>query len=215
MKSLLTFIALFSFYTSVGQGMFCHLNAGYNFGCSFDAYQDSANYYSDTINGGIKYSINLGYKIDRNFSVDLLIQYQNATMPVAVLNRGHNFSQTLHANLLWILAGGTSHLPSKHFDFLIGTLVGIGLYNFRDLPVGMKNTPIRFAWALKGGIGYYFNKNIGFNIQTDVLFSTDALKKQFATPGLNNGNTGFSIISQFGLTAGITIQLFHGPGKTK
>jgi|GEM_PF-5402922 len=46
---------------------------------------------------------------------------------------------------------------------------------------------------MKGGLAYYITKNIGLKVQTDVLFSTDPLKEQVATPGLSTGKTGFSL----------------------
>src|SRR5215203_776997 len=81
MKYLLAFMALsFLFLRSQGQGMIVNLGTGYAFGFSFDTYHDSSNSYTATIKPSMKYSLDLGYKVDKNFSVNLSLQFQKTTM---------------------------------------------------------------------------------------------------------------------------------------
>jgi len=201
-----SFLLLFLFSTA--QKIVCNLNTGYAFGCSFDAYHDTANYYAASIDPGIKYGLDLGYKLDRNFSFDLSLQYQNAMVPSNVHYNGNNLSQTLQVNVLWIQAGGTSYLPANHFEFTLGTYLGMGVYRFSELPTSDRNSFARFGWSVRGGCGYYFSKRIGLNVRSDALFSTDPLSKPFSTPGLSNGKTGYTFFFQFGLSTGLTILLF-------
>gem|GEM_PF-3705108 len=102
-----------------GQGIVSNVYTGYAFGCSFDAYENGSDYYKNTIDGSFKYGLDLGYKIDRSFSVDLSLQYQNTKMPVEAHNNGNNISQILNLALLWIMVGGTSYLPANHFEFFL------------------------------------------------------------------------------------------------
>lgn len=201
-------ILLFLVGNVVGQGMLFNLNMGYCFSSSFEAYKDTSNYYKATLQEGMKYGLDMGYMIDRNFSVNLSLQYQKASMLTDVHASGNNFLQTIPVDLLWIQAGGTSYLPFGHFNAFFGTYLGAGVYNFRNAPSITKNSPLRFAWSVRSGLGYFVTKKIGINTRVDALFSTDPLTQQFATPGLDKGKTGFNSIFQFSLAGGITVLLF-------
>jgi hypothetical protein len=212
MKKLSLLAALlFLFHYSKGQskqGMTLNLTTGYCFSSSFEAYKDSSTSYKATLEKGMKYGLDLGYVIDKNFSVNLSFQYQKASMQADVRTRGNNFQQILPVDLLWIQAGGTSYLPFGRFNVFLGTYLGLGLYNFRNAPAVDKNSPARFAWSVRSGLGYFITKRVGINARVDALFSTDPLTKQFSTPGLDEGKTGFNSIFQFSIAGGITVLLF-------
>src|SRR3954468_6898865 len=127
MKRILSLFILslsFSFCFSQNKGILINLNSGYAFGCTFEAFHDTGNYYTDSVKGGIKYGIDVGYQIDRNFSAELTMMYQNTTMPVDGHSNGHDISQTVNIQLLWVMVGGTSYFPANRFEFLLGTHVG-------------------------------------------------------------------------------------------
>jgi hypothetical protein len=208
-------VLLFAFFHAGSQGIIANLNSGIASGYSLDAYHDTSTFYSAAIKRGTKFGMNVGYKIDRFFSVDLSLQYQPTDISVALHHNGNDLVQVSPVDLLWVQAGGTSYLPAGHFEFLIGSYLGMGFYHFRDFPVLNKSSSIRFAWSVKGGMGYYITKNLGINFAVDGLFSTDPLKKRFATPGLSNGETGFSYFFQLSFSGGIIIKLFSEKEKSK
>jgi hypothetical protein len=95
-------------------------------------------------------------------------------------------------------------LPAGNFNLFFGTHAGICIYHFYD---SVDKSSSRFAWSVRGGMGYLITKRIGINLRADALFSMDPLKEKFSTPGLSDGKTGFSYFFQFGCSAGITISL--------
>ena len=216
MKRILSLFILsfsFSFCFSQNQGILINLNSGYAFGCTFEAFHDTGNYYTDSVKGGIKYGIDVGYQIDRNFSAELTMMYQNTTMPVDGHSNGHDISQTVNIQLLWVMVGGTSYFPANRFEFLLGTHVGAVVYHLKDLAAADNKYPVRFAWAVKGGMAFFFNRHVGFNVRADALFSTDPLNQQFSTPGISDHKSGYSYFFQFGLTTGFIIRLFQTTKK--
>ena len=80
MKKVLSLAALFLFSYAEGQGLTFNLNIGQCFSSSFEAYKDTATSYKATLEEGMKYGLDMGYVIDRNFSVNLSFQYQKASM---------------------------------------------------------------------------------------------------------------------------------------
>ena len=208
-------VVLFLVIHCRGQGAIVNVNTGYALGCSFGGYHDTSDYYQNNINGGVKFGLDLGYQVDKNFAVDLSLSFQKTTMPIEAHFNGNDLSQTLRAALLWVQAGGTSYFPANHFEFLFGTYLGVVVYHFYDLPPSNRYAPVRFAWSVKGGMGYFATKTVGLIVRTDALFSTDPLREQFATPGLSNGKTGFNTFFQLNITTGVTVRLFRVPEKTK
>jgi hypothetical protein len=216
MKKILALTAVtFSYFCSQGQGLIINLKSGYGFGCTFEAYNDTSNYYTDSISGGIKYGLDVGYQVDRNFSAELTLMYQNTTMPVWGKYNGTDISQRVNIQLLWIMVGGTSYFPANRVEFLLGTHVGAGVYHLKDLAAASHKYPLRFAWEVNGGMAYFFSKNVGINVKGEASFSTDPLNQQFATPGLSNHKSGFSYFFQFGLSGGFIIRFFRFPDKSK
>jgi hypothetical protein len=215
MRKFLTFTAFFVFQFTQGQGWIGHFNMGYASGYSLDAYQDTSSYYTVNIQPNMKYGMYLGYKVDRYFSVDVSMQYEKAPMGLATHNNGNDHHEDFSIQLLWLQVGGTSYLPAGHFEFLLGSYLGAGMYKFSELQSLSNTAPVRFAWSFRGGMGYYITKNVGLNINTDALFSTDPLKEKFATPGLSNGKTGFSYFFQFTVSGGLTIRILPSKKKSK
>ena len=208
---LLLFLVLDS--NAQNKGIMANFGIGYTFRCSFDAYHDTSNSYAAAIKEGFKYSLDIGYKVDRNFSANLSLQYQNTTVQADLRYNARNFSAAWQVELFWIQVGGTSYFSAGNFELFFGTHIGIGIYQFSDLPSLNINDPVSFAWSVRGGLGYFISKRIGINARADALFSTDPLSEQFATPGLSNGKTGFNGITQLGLSAGFTILLFKQAEK--
>ena len=211
---LLTFVAL-HFLHLQGQGVTGSLSAGWALATSFGGYQDSGSYYKNSLQGGPKFGLDVGYMVDRKFSADFSLTYQNTSMPVDARYNGSDYSKTLRVDLMWIQAGGTSYFPANHFEFMFGTHLGVGLYRFLDLPPSKKEAPVRFAWSVRGGMGYLFTERVGMNIRADALFSTDPLREEFATPGLSNGSNGFNYFFQFSFSSGIIIRMFKDPNPKR
>ena len=136
-------------------------------------------------------------------------------MSLATHNNGNDHLENFNIKLLWIQVGGTSYLPAGHAEFLLGTYIGVGVYNFSDLQSLSNTAPVRLAWSIRGGMGYYVTKNVGLNVGVDGLFSTDPLKEKFATPGLANGKTGFSYFFQFSMSGGISVRFAAFKKKSK
>jgi hypothetical protein len=210
MKSFFTLVFFLLVYIHAQcQGMMANVGIGYTFRCTFDAYHDTSNSYTASIKEDFKYSLDIGYRVDRNFSANLSLQYQNTTVHADVHYNANRFSPDLQVALVWIQGGGTSYFPANQFELFFGTYIGMGFYHFYDSPSSAsKNNPVRFAWSVRGGMGYFINKRVGVNVRADALFSTDPLSEQYATPGLSNNKTGFNGITQLGVTSGITILLF-------
>src|SRR5688572_4594495 len=142
MKSLLALVALLCLSSYIrGQGMIANAGVGYVFRCSFDSYHDTANSYTASIKEGVKYSLDVGYKIDRNFSANLSLQYQNTTVYGDIRYNANTLSPALQVALTWIQAGGTSFFPAGNFELFFGTHIGIGIYHFLDIPPSGKNDP--------------------------------------------------------------------------
>src|SRR5437764_14198111 len=103
MKYFLALLSLLClFIHAQGQGPIFNLNAGYALDCSFDAFEDTSNYYNASVKQGPKYSLDGGYQIDRNFSVNLSLQYQNTILHADARYNGAKLSPDLQMALLWI-----------------------------------------------------------------------------------------------------------------
>ncbi|HET7898909.1 MAG TPA: hypothetical protein VFL47_14590, partial [Flavisolibacter sp.] len=141
--------------------------------------------------------------------------YQRTTVHADARYAGTNISPDIKTSLWWIQAGGTSFLTAGHLILFLGTYAGVGLYHFSDLPSSPGKSPVRFAWSVRAGTGFFITRRIALNVRGDAIFTTDPLSKEFSDPSAPEGHTGYNSFSQLSFLAGITYQFFQSAPKPR
>jgi hypothetical protein len=212
MKNILALVASLMILKCQGQGIRLTAFSGIASSYPVESYHDSKNYYEGELQAGFKAGIDVEYVVDKNFSFGLLYMHQQTTVPVVFYLNTSQFYEQFDMKLNWFMVGCTGILPTKRFEALFGTHVGVGVLHLSDPNLGASTTQARFGWGVKGGINIFPLKKVGIHLGSDALFSFHSIPDGSVNSqtALRQDVAGYDWLFQFSFLGGLVFKL----GKT-
>jgi hypothetical protein len=183
--------------------------AQYVFDDKIDTYYSGTNYYSGTINGGLRWGVGLEYMLHEAYGLELSYLRQDTKAPVNFYN-GQNRSKDFDVSMSWIMLGGMRYIKKNpKVEPYGGGQLGVVIIDVSNPEGGGSNSATKFAWGLRLGTVIWAGEKLGIRLQADLMSGVQAVGGglYFGTGGAGAGISTYSSLLQFGLGGGIAIKM--------